>query len=464
MQIPIMSGIWSDSAGDVRAAYPVNYLPVPGSNGISDGYLRPAEGLVTLGSSSSGVSRGAIFWNGTHYRVMGSQLCSVSPEGNVLPLGEILGSGPVTMDYSFDCLSISAGGFLYYFNGSTISLVTDPDLGASLDHAFLDGYFVSTDGESVVVTELNDRTSVNPLKYGSSELDPDPVVGIVTPRQELHVINRHTIEVFENVGGTLFPFRVVSGAQIMKGAVSASACCEFLDSVAFLGGGRNEAPSIYLGANSQAIKIAPREIDLILSEYTEDELKTAVVQKRMASGMDLLYVRLPDQTLVYDAAMSKAIQYPAWSILKSGSTHYRADSILWAHNRWWCGDTTSGQVGYLSDEVSSHWTETVPWEFSTAMVYNEGRGGIVHELELVALPGRSVFGIDPYISTAYSVDGRTWSVDKPIRAGVRGNYQKRLTWLQQGMFRNYRIQRFRGDSRAHLSVLRLEARLEPLAH
>lgn len=459
-----MSGIWSDGAGDVRVSYPVNYLPVPGSNGISDGYLRPAEGLLSIGSGP-GISRGAIVWNGEHYRVMGTRLCKIDSAATVTNIGEIPGTAPVTMDYSFDVLSISANGNLYYYDGSTIVQVTDVDLGQSIDHAFLDGYFVSTDGESVVVTELNDRTSVNPLKYGSSELDPDPVVGIVTPRQELHVVNRHTIEVFENVGGSLFPFRAIPGAQIMKGAVSASACCEFLESVAFLGGGRNESASIYLGANSQAVKIAPREIDLILAGYTEEQLASVVMQKRMASGMDLLYVRLPDQTLVYDAAMSKAIQYPAWSILKGPSSlNYRADSMVWVHNKWWCGDTTSSQIGYLTNDVSTQWSENTPWEFSTAMVYNEGRGAIVHELELVGLPGRSKFGADPYIAASYSADGRTWSVEKPIKVGKTGDYQKRLVWFNQGMFRHYRIYRFQGDSRAHVSVMRLEARLEPLSH
>jgi hypothetical protein len=32
------------------------------------------------------------------------------------------------------------------------------------------------------------------------------------------------------------------------------------------------------------------------------------------------------------------------------------------------------------------------------------------------------------------------------------------------MMRNYRIQRFSGDSSSHLSVMRLEARLEPLGY
>ena len=97
-------------------------------------------------------------------------------------------------------------------------------------------------------------------------------------------------------------------------------------------------------------------------------------------------------------------------------------------------------------------------------MYNEGRGAIFNELELVALTGRVLPGVDPMISTSYSVDGMAWSQDRSIRAGTTGDTKKRLAWFQQGHMRNWRVQRFRGDSQAHLSFVRLEAQLEALAY
>jgi hypothetical protein len=101
--------------------------------------------------------------------------------------------------------------------GSTLVQVTDPDLGVVLDVVWVDGYFMTTDGEFLVVTELVDPTQVNPLKYGSSEVDPDPVVALLKLRNEVYALNRNTIEVFDNVGGLLFPFQRIDGAQIQKG-------------------------------------------------------------------------------------------------------------------------------------------------------------------------------------------------------------------------------------------------------
>ena len=47
-QIPLFAGITTDANADFRTAYPVNMVPVPMAQGISDGYLRPADGIATL--------------------------------------------------------------------------------------------------------------------------------------------------------------------------------------------------------------------------------------------------------------------------------------------------------------------------------------------------------------------------------------------------------------------------------
>lgn len=466
MQIPILNGIYTDNGPDLRTSYPVNLVPVPKESGISNGFLRPADGIVQNGTGP-GTDRGGISWNGICYRVMGTKLVAVASNGTVTVLGDV--GGPVntlvTFDYSFDHLAIASGGRLYYWNGA-LTQVTDPDLGTVLDVVWVDGYFMTTDGTSLVVTELTDPTQINPLKYGSSEVDPDPVVALLKLRNEVYALNRNTIEVFDNAGGDFFPFQRIDGAQITKGVIGTFGCCVFVETIAFLGSGRNEAPGIYLGANSQAQKLSTQEIDQILLNYTEAQLTTVKLEARNDKAHQHLYVHLPDRTLVYDAAASAELETPVWFTLTSsvvGFSQYRARNLVWAYDQWLVGDPQSSNIGYLKDTVGEHWSQQVRWEFGTLVVYNESRGAIFNELELVALTGRVALGKEPSISTSYSVDGSSWSQDRSIRVGTTGNMRKRLVWLQQGHMRNWRIQRFRGDSDAHLSFARLEARLEALA-
>lgn len=467
MQIPILNGIYTDNGPDLRTSYPVNLVPVPKKSGISNGFLRPADGLVANGTGP-GVDRGGINWNGVCYRVMGTKLVTVASNGTVTVLGDV--GGPVntlvTMDYSFDRLAIASGGRLYYWNG-TLTQVTDPDLGVVLDVVWVDGYFMTTDGTSLVVTELTDPTQVNPLKYGSSEVDPDPVVALLKLRNEVYALNRNTIEVFDNVGGDFFPFQRIDGAQITKGVVGTFACCVYLETIAFLGSGRNEEPGIYLGANATATKISTQEIDQVLLNYTEAQLAQVKLEARNDKNHQHLYVHLPDRTIVYDAAASEALGEQVWFTLTTstvGFSQYRARNLVWAYDKWLVGDPQSSNIGYLDDTIGHHWGQPVRWEFGTTIVYNEGNGAIFSELELVALTGRVLLGVDPVITTSYSLDGLAWSQDQAIRAGKIGHSLKRLLWLQQGFMRNWRIQRFRGTSDAHLAFMRLEAQVEPLAY
>ena len=468
MQIPILSGIFTDNGPDLRTSYPVNLVPVPKASGISSGYLRPGDGIVANGTGP-GADRGGINWRGELYRVMGTKLVEISSAGVVTVLGDV--GGPVdelvTFDYSFDQLAIASGGRLYYWNGATLAQVTDPDLGVVLDFVWVDGYFMTTDGEFLVVTELSDPFAVNPLKYGSSEVDPDPVVALLKLRNEVYALNRNTIEVFDNVGGALFPFARIDGAQIQKGVVGTFACCVYQESIAFLGNGRNEAPGIYIGANGIAKKISTQEIDEILLQFTEAQLATVKLEARNDRAHQHLYIHLPDRTLVFDASASQALQDMVWFTLTStvsGFAQYRARNLVYAYDKWLVGDPQSSNIGYLVDTIGSHWGEQVRWEFGTLIVYNEGKGALFHDMELVSLTGRVALGIDPQISTSYSVDGLSYSQEKFIKVGTIGNTAKRLAWFQMGHMRNFRIQKFRGDSDSHISFVRLEAKIEGLAY
>ena len=459
MQVPIVNGIYANLQPDYRTSYPVNLVPTPKVTGINQGYLRPGDGIVPFGTGP-GVLRGAINWQGTVYAVMGSSLVSVAINGTVTTLGNVgTDTKPVTLDYGTDRLVIASAGKLFYYDG-TLTEVTDPDLGTVLDAMWIDGYYMTTDGEFLVVADLSNPLEVNPLKYGTSEADPDPVKAILKLRNEAVALNRHTIEFFDNIGGDLFPFQRIEGAQIEKGCVGTHACCLYMDAVAFVGSGFNEQISVYIGANGSAQKLSTHEIDLILEGYSEDTLAATVLEARNEGSHQFLYVHLPDKTLVYDAGASQELQTPVWFVLDSGNG-YRARYFCRAYDKWLCGDTASSAIGYLSRDVSTHWGNEVSWEFATQILYNEGRGAIVHELELAGLTG-SVTG-SPVITTSYSVDGVTWSMDRTISAGSQGQRGKRLVWMQCGAMQNWRVQRFRGTSDAHIAVARLEARVEPLA-
>jgi hypothetical protein len=476
VQIPILSGIFTDGVADVRQSFPVNMMPVGLVSGVSNGYLRPADGLVEDGEGP-GVCRGGINWLGTLYRVMGTKLVSIDASANVVEIGDVGEGGTVTFAYGFaddftpftdGGLAIASGGRLYLYDGSTFAQVTDANLGVCADVIWIGGYFVSTDREFLVVSDLTDPFSWSATKYASNEANPDPIVAVLRLRNEIYSLNRFTIEVFGAIvtDGTTFPFGLISGAQIQKGCIGTHACCVFLDSIAFLGSAENEAPGIYLGANGQTSKLSTEEVDHILSGYTETQLADVVVETRNDGGHAHLYVHLPDRALVFDATASRDLEQPVWFVLTSslaGYSQYRGRHFVWAYDAWQVGDPSSSSFGHVDNSVGSHFGDVVRWEFATPMLYAESRAAQIDQLELVALPGRVALGVNATMSTSYSLDGMTWSQDATISVGSIGERTKRLQWRRQGRWRHLRMQRFRGDSNAHVSFLRLEAAVTPLA-
>ena len=466
MQIPVLNGIYTDENSDFRTSYPKNLIPVPKENGISSGYLRPADGIELFGSGP-GVDRGGINWNGSYFRVMGTKLVKILSNGTHIEIGDVGGSEQVTFDYSFDYLAVASDGSLYLYDNITLQKVADPDLGYVKDIVWIDGYFMTTDGDYIIVTELGDPFSVNPLKYGSSEVNPDKINAILKLRNEAYVINRYTIEVFDNTGGANFPFQRINGAQIERGSIGTHTACIFANNIAFIGGALNESNSIWLGNNGGTTKISTREIDQILQEYTEDQLSKVVVETKLDKSNQHLFIHLPDKTIVFDAFASQAIGQPIWFILSSslvGTSKYRARNFVYCYDKWLCADPTSTKHGILVDNVSSHYGDVVGWEFGTQIVYNSGNGAIFHEIELIALTGRVQLGLNPTIWTSWSEDGETFSQEFAIQAGKIGQRNIRLSWIRQGVMQHWRIQKFRGTSDAHMSIARLEARIEGLSN
>lgn len=463
MQIPIVNGIYTDMTADYRTSYPLNLVPVPKQNGIANGYLKKADGIkLYCGAEKQGIDRGGINWNGICYRVIGNTLYKMSEAGHCSEIGFIEGDNQCSFTYSFDRLAVSGGGNLYYLTDGKLERVTDEDLITVVDVEWVDGYFVTTDGEYIIQTELLDPFEISPTKYGSSEADPDPIIGLLKVRNELCVFNRYTIEVFDNVGNAGFAFARIDGAMMTKGLVGTHAKCQFVGSFAFVGSGKNEPCSVYIGANGGLTKVATREIERILSNYNDEQLATIVLEAKEQDMHQHLYLHLPDKTMVYDFAASHVMKQPIWFELSSstdGNGAYRAINHVWCYNKWIVGDRFDSRIGYLDNKVSSQYGEPVGWSIHTTFIYNGGQAGQITNVELVGLTGRVNDMPDPKVFLSWTKDGLNWSNERPHRQGMRGQYSKRIIWMRAiGMFRQMIGLKFRGcdDSLASFTAVELD--------
>jgi Phage stabilisation protein len=452
MQIPIMAGMTARD-GVFAAEYPVNLEPRAKTNGLSQGQLVATRGAVQK-ATGLGIGRGGILWNGDHYRVSGSRLIRVNPDWTVTNIGDVGNdTKPCGFDYSFDRLSINSAGKLFYYDGTTLIEVTDPDLGTVLDHLWIDGYFVTTDGEFLIATELLDPTSVSPLKYGSAEQDPDPLTGVIKVRGELYGIGRHTIQVFFNVGGLNFPFAVNTSATIPFGCISASAKCMVAgQSFAFVGGARNEPLGLFVMSNGGAERISNIEIEKLLAAEIAPEL--IELECRTFGEEFYILMHLAGRTIGVSLQASKVAEEGAWFVLHSDGP-YRPRHAIWAYGSHIVDDCTGTAIGELTTGTAAHFGITPDWELSTALMFSDGAAFGIDEVELFGqfpLDGCTVF-------FAMTRDGAIWSNE--IARTLDGRRDERVVWRPSLRVRTLVGFKWRGKGRVALA--RADVRGEAMA-
>ncbi len=451
MQIPIMAGTTARD-GFFASDYPVNLEPRAKVSGVSQGQLVTTRGAVQK-ATGLGIGRGGINWNGACYRVSGSRLVRVNADWTVDDLGDVGSDGlPCGFDYSFDRLGIRSAGKLFYYDGTTLTEVTDPDLGTVLDMVWMDGYFITTDGEFVVVTELLDPAKVEPLKYGSAEQDPDPLTGVLKWREELYALGRHTIQVFQNVGGLNFPFQVIKGATIPYGCISASAKCMIGGGAfAFVGGARGEPLGLFVATGGAAQRISNIEIERILAAETAPEL--IELEYRSFGEEAYILMHLKTRTIGVALQASKAADDGAWFVLQSAGA-YRPRHAVWCYGRHIVDDTAGPTIGELATATDEHFGVKPDWTFASALMFDDGNAFAINEVELTGqfpVSGCTVF-------FSMTRDGAIWSGE--IARNLTGRRDERVVGRPSLRVRTLTGFRWRGSGRVALS--RADARGEAM--
>lgn len=455
--ITFIKGDRVGSETDFRDALPVNMTGVIKKMLGADGYMVQYPGLSFHGLGVN-VDRGGV-WNERlidHYRVSGDQLVSVSSGGASTPLGTISGLDTVSLPYSFNTQGVVADGrFWLYDPVGGFNEVTDPDLGDPIDCVWIDGYYFFTDGENLYHSDLADETQIDPLKFATAEFSPDPTLGVgKTTDNKAIAFNRYSIEYFSNVANPQFAFTRIPARALKTGIVGTHAKVEIKDQWYVLGGRKNEDISVHVIGTGQSQEVSTREVDKIIAEYTEDELSTSVLEKRMEADYHYLVMHLPNETLVYNVTIGEKYgPEMAWSILKSGvdtDAQWRGKHGVWDPRlaRYVYGDKLGETLGILDDTVADHYGEIAEWYLYTPFMELEKLS--IDEVKLETVPGfTAVDDASVFLATTY--DGLFYSMEAAFDYGGPGEYGKNLRMRRLGYVDDWVSLRLRGASKSRMA-------------
>lgn len=404
-------------------------------------------GLTAFASAANGPIRGMILFQGVVYAVSGMSLYSISAAGVTALVGSGIaaGSGPVGLSQNGSQLCITDGTNGFIYDGSTFTVITDPDYHAASTVTFFDDYFVfdRRGTNFVFLSGLLDGTSYGALDTAAAEVQPQDVLATVNQQESLLVFSTGHIETWYDSGAVSFPFQRIDGATIERGLAATYTPCKEDNSVFFLGD-----DLVFYRLDG----VIPRRVSTHALEQSWQEFSTvadAFCFSMTIAGHKQVFLTFPtgNRTYVYDIASGLWHRRQSDDANGNDLGRWRGNCHIRAYGKDLVGDAFNGQICFVDSGVFTECDVPVRMVLVSPPTQQDRKRVFYANFELdmetgVGLPSGQ--GSDPQVMLEWSNDGsRSWSQIQPWRSlGKIGEYTQRVRWpgpLGQARQRTWRV-------------------------
>lgn len=470
MRIPIAvgKGFYVDESLAISSRYCANFRPhIPESETDAESCLIGTGGVKNVCLTQAGAfNRGGFDLGEDAYFVNGQKLYRIDfvedffgnrtySAVDVSGAELILGSGLVSIASNGDQLSIVAPDYNNQFNmwiytvSGGLVRVSDSDFDGpakSVDYA--DGYFIYSklDSNKWFISDLRDGFSFIATDFASAESDPDNIVFIKQLRGLVFVFGSRTIEPYQNIGGTGFPYERINSGIYNKGCAAPFSIVESDNNLFFIGSGKRERPGVWMTNGGVPQKVSTPSIDNLIFKGGIAPIQNAWAIQWADKGDFFVQFTIPGVcTVVFDIANG------LWFTKESVDTNLnpqpsRIASMVDAYSVLLVGDQISGNIGIYSDDYFYEYDQEIRRYFTTAPIDNNGKPFSIYSVEIVMETGTVPIldqGSNPIIRMSVSKDGgRTFFPEISRRVGVIGNYRNRIAWSPLGRFERNCVLRF----------------------
>jgi len=461
MEIPIGGSFYQMDSLPISAQECVNlFCNIPETTAVSKKQLLIPAGIVeATTASAASPSRGGHNFLGLPYFVQGTELYRVDQAIDafgVITYSSTLVSGVVPLPGTEMVIMADNGeeggqmvivcpatatqfnAYIYTTGGGLVAISDVNFDGPVSDVNYVDGYFWFTkaDGQKVFISELRDGDSYISTDFTSAEADPDYNVRSFILRNQPYVFGQQSIQAYQNVGGTGFPFTYIQGSVQSKGLASIYAVAEVNDLMVFLGGAENESPSIWITNGGSIERLSTIPIDQEISTYDSDTISNCFTWNYSQAGAQFLAFSFPSEAcFVYDFKSKE------WHTRESinnmdEAVPCRIACVVKAYGLLMVGDMLSNKIGILDRSTFTEYGEYIRRRFVTPQIDNEGQPFFIDSVEAVSKTGIGLAdgqGENPLISLSVSKDGgRTFSGALERSVGRIGVYSHRTIWNKLG--------------------------------
>jgi hypothetical protein len=367
--LPLIGQFYTDDAHPWAMQDVCNYLPCAAE---TEGTRTPTKCTTPPGLSpfvetgSTSAVRGLHNANGRLFGAVGAAFYEFSTTGVAIPRGTVGGASRVRMAHNQQThgnevvLVNGSSGYLYNTQTQVFAAISDDGYPGAIDVVFIDGYFVQIDPSRRFAfhSDLASGADYNTLDRFTSEVSPDPLVGLAAPNNELVLFSETSAEFFENTGAAQQPFRS-KRISLKRGAASRYGQAELDNTVFWLG---NDGKFYVLDGYSPK-RISTRPIEQAIRDCNWSQAFAFVWE---SEGHAVVYWTFPDgRTWGYDASQGRWHRRASY-----GLDRWRVNNTAYWEDRWIAGDFQRGRVWELD------WG--YPWEYQTEFV-SEITAPVIHD-------------------------------------------------------------------------------------
>lgn len=363
--------------------------------------------------------------NGLHYLIVGSTFYSW--DGTTLTtLGTLASStGRCSMIFNDnDQVMISDGIILVWWNGSALANVTNAAGFVPGKLAYLGGYGIvnAVGTDQFYITAANDFSAIDPLDFATAESNPDALQTVFVDHNEIWLAGTETIEIWQDVGGTDFPFQAVTNAKIERGTAAALSFASEDNTVSFLG----DDLIVYRAEGYRPIRISNYAVEEAIRNCSN--ISDAYAFIYTIAGNKFYTLTIPGElTAQFNFATNLwnfATTYGQsdWQIISSNG--HKSDYVL----------SPTG-ICSLTPDLNQDESITVVRLARSAPGYANGLQINMPEFFADVMVGRCAIGITAEVMLRVALDAETFGNIHVRSLGAIGEYTTRPMWRGLGQGR-----------------------------
>lgn len=412
--------------------------------------LQPFFGATLFAFTAYGADRGVGYWGDKVYKVTGTALYSVTSAGVMASIGTISGTGRCDLLPSAAYLVVVTSGYVYIYDGATLTLADDVDLESPETGAFLNNQWIySGDDGRFCTSDAGLPGTINGLNYAAAESSGDPLIRVFVFNQLVYLFGTATIETWYNSGVGTPPFDRVEGGIVQTGLGAVYSVAANDNLIYFLG----DDALVYQMSGSQARSISTIPVAQAFESY--DDISDAVGFCYTISGQNFYQLNIGGATWVFNEAAG------AWFEATIGTTErqHPATSSVRAFGKVLLCD--GGALMELSPTEPLYNGSALIRERVTGVINGEtlgaeyiGRPLFMSRCEVI-IKGMPPTGVVPEVLLSWSDDaGVVWSPELSIATQQLSPTTFKAITCQLGRFYD-RIFKIRIEDKSRCAIHRM---------